>query len=74
MQENGKSKASHGTYFDEGRDVRPRYTNSEAIGTRVQESVPARVTIGSSFILCFRAPKPEPSHLLKNVVGQANGC
>jgi len=52
LQENGKSKASHATYFDEGRDVRPKYTNSEAIGTRVQESVPARVTtIGSSFIL-----------------------
>lgn len=55
QENNGKSKASHGTYFDKGRDVRPRYTNSEAIGTRVQESIPARVTIGSCFILFQRS-------------------
>ena len=74
QENNGKSKASHGTYFDEGRDVTPRHTSSEAGGTRVQESVPAGVTTGSCSNLCPRAPEPEPSHLLKSVLSQANCC
>lgn len=36
--------ASHGTRFDEGRDVRHKYTNSEAVETEAQGRVPAIVT------------------------------
>ena len=67
--------ASHGTRFDEGRDVRQKYTNSEAVGTEVQGRVPAIVTtvsmeteIGSCIVPGYRASKPESPLLLKNAV------
>lgn len=44
QENNGKSMASHGTRFDEGRDVRHKYTNSEAVETEAQGRVPAIVT------------------------------